>query len=230
MTIKQWFLNMFKRDRFLRRFIMMVAGVALCSGAVGFFKMSAFGVDPFQCFAQGLGLHVTFLNYGTFYTLLNLLFLILDFFIARRLIGIATFVNMFLTGYIISASEMAIRHFCPEPTMPQRIVFLIIGVVIMCLASALYFTADLGVSTYDAIALTIADRKPHIGRFNIHFRWIRVVCDFVCVAVGFFTGAVIGVGTVITAFFMGPLISVFKKYVSEPILQKGEIVPDEFEK
>lgn len=223
MTIKEWFFNMFKRDRFARRFIMMVIGVVLCSGAVGFFKASVFGVDPFQCFAQGIGLHVTFLNYGTFYTLLNLLFLILDFFIARRLIGIATFVNMFLTGYIVSASEMAIKYFCPEPTLIQRIVFLVIGVVVMCFASALYFTADLGVSTYDAIALTIADRKPHIGKFNIHFKWIRVACDLVCVAVGYFTGAVVGVGTVITAFFMGPLISFFKKYVSEPILAKGTV-------
>ena len=28
-----------------------------------------------------------------------------------------------------------------------------LGVVIMCLASAFYFTADLGVSTYDAVSL-----------------------------------------------------------------------------
>jgi uncharacterized membrane protein YczE len=38
------------------------------------------------------------------------------------------------------------------------------------------------------------------------------------VAIGFVLGAIVGVGTVITAFFMGPLIDFFNVHVARPFL------------
>ena len=40
-------------EKFLPRLIMTVFGVIICAIAVGFFKNSLFGIDPFQSFAQG---------------------------------------------------------------------------------------------------------------------------------------------------------------------------------
>ena len=40
-----------------KRFFMTTVGVILCAIAVGFFKCAQFGVDPFQCFAQGIWGH-----------------------------------------------------------------------------------------------------------------------------------------------------------------------------
>ncbi|MGN0742101.1 MAG: membrane protein, partial [Candidatus Fimadaptatus sp.] len=100
----------------------------------------------------------------------------------------------------------------PDPTLATRIVFLVIGVVVMCFASAIYFTADLGVSVYDAIALHLDKKLP------IPFRIIRICTDLICVGIGFALGAVVGVGTLITALFMGPLIDVFNRTVARPFL------------
>ena len=44
-------------ENFKKRIAMTTAGVTLCAVAVGFFKCSQFGVDPFQCFAQGVWGH-----------------------------------------------------------------------------------------------------------------------------------------------------------------------------
>ena len=63
------------------------------------------------------------------------------------------------------------------------------------------------------------------------FQYVRICCDLVCVIVGvglflLAGGAVAriptiaGVGTVITAFFMGPLIAWFNKTIAEPMLCK----------
>ncbi len=47
-----------------------------------------------------------------------------------------------------------------EQGIAGRIILLIVGIVTTCIAAALYYDADLSVSTYDAIPLHIADRKP----------------------------------------------------------------------
>jgi len=39
--------------RFVKRVLMCLLGVLICSFSVGMFNLAAFGVDPFQCFAQG---------------------------------------------------------------------------------------------------------------------------------------------------------------------------------
>ena len=53
------------------------------------------------------------------------------------------------------------------------------------------------------------------------FRVVRIICDLICTAVGVLLGAPAGIGTVITALFMGPLISFFRRTVSEPLLHRG---------
>ena len=100
------------------------------------------------------------------------------------------------------------------PSLVVRIILLILGVVIMCFASSLYFTANLGVSTYDAVSLIMTDKK--LGKF----RYLRIATDLFCVIAGFLLGGIVGIGTVITAFFMGPLIDFFKQKIAEPLLNK----------
>jgi len=50
---------------------------------------------------------------------------------------------------------------------------------------------------------------------------VRILSDLVCTVVGVLLGAPAGIGTVITALFMGPLISFFRRTVSEPLLHRG---------
>lgn len=204
---------MFQDPRFVRRLLMTLAGVLIAAIAVGFFKASIMGVDPFQAFSMGLwGRFGGSVSYGTFYAILSLLMLAVVFCLDRHYIGLATLMNLFLTGYVVSFSEDCIHAVVPEPVLWQRILLLAIGVLVLCFASAFYITADLGVSVYDALALILADRK--LAPFSA----CRIGCDLVCVIIGFGCGATIGVGTLITAFFMGPLITFFRTRISDPLL------------
>ena len=67
------------------------------------------------------------------------------------------------------------------------------AIVLTCLAAALYFTADLGVSAYDALAL-IAAYKYRL----LPFKYCRIITDSICVLVGLVFDVTLGVGTVIT--------------------------------
>lgn len=188
----------------------------LCALAVGFFKCSLFGVDPFQCFAQGVwGRFFThMLDYGTYYMIISIAFLVVDLFLDKHYIGIATFVNLFLTGYVVDFSANTIDKLAPDPNLLTRILFLLVAVLIMCFASSLYMTSDLGVSVYDALPIIISNRT----RFP--FKFCRIGTDLICVIIGTLAGLLPGLGTLITAFFMGPLVDFFNRKFSEPFLAR----------
>lgn len=203
----------FKPGQPRRRLMMTFLGVLTCALSVGMFKQAGFGTDPFQCLCNGLD-RVIPIDFGTLYMLINLALLAVVFFMDRHYIGIATFINLFLMGYIIDFSEHTLMRLIPHPSMAVRIVYIIVAIVVMCVGSSLYFTANLGVSTYDSIALHLADIKL------APFRFIRITTDLICVALGFAMGYVPGVGTIITALFMGPLISCFNRTIAEPMLNR----------
>lgn len=194
-----------------RRLLMTLAGVSVSGVSVAFFKQAAFGVDPFQSFCNGVH-QVIPISFGTLYMLINAALLLVAFVCYRRYIGIATFINLFLLGYLIEFSESAIVSLFGPPTMAMRIFYIAFGMIVLCFASSLYITADLGVSTYDAVALVLAEKKI------APFRFIRIATDLICVIIGWVLGYLPGVGTVLTAFCMGPLISVFNEKCAKPML------------
>ena len=211
------------KQQLVKRIIMSVMGVVICGISVGMFKFAALGVDPFQSLMSGLDAVIP-IRFGTLYVIVNAILLLFALIFDRRKIGIATLINLFLLGYIVEFSQGICERLMPNAPLWLRVMILLIAIVILCLSSALYFTADLGVSTYDAVALVWSQKQS-----KIKFAFCRVICDFVCVAIGVilcltagmqFTDifGVVGVGTIITAFFMGPLITFFNTHVAQPIL------------
>ncbi|MGN0763196.1 MAG: YitT family protein [Aristaeellaceae bacterium] len=206
-----------------RRILMSLSGVIICAVSVGAFKIAALGVDPFQSLMSGLDKLIP-ISFGTLYVIVNLLLLTFSLVVDRSKIGIATFINLFLLGYITEFTYAFLQTVLVAPSMLVRAVCLTVGIVVMCFGSALYMTADLGVSTYDAVAIALA------GKWKLApFQYCRIGTDLVCVLAGagiFLLGGgtfseiptIVGVGTIITAFFMGPLIEFFNVKVARPML------------
>ena len=220
--------SFFNKDHMVKRILMSIFGVLICGVAVGFFKRAMFGVDPFQSLMSGLDSIIP-IDFGTLYVIVNVVMLLFSLIFDRHYIGLATFINLFLIGYIAEFSLNTLKIFFPALGIPGRSVCLIIGILIICVASSFYMTADIGVSTYDAVALIISNTW-HIGKF----KYVRIVTDVICVILGvalYFLsgspvsgiGAVVGAGTIITAFFMGPLVDFFARKLAKPFLYgKGQ--------
>jgi len=206
---------------------MSLGGVIIGAISVGIFKLAAFGVDPFQSMMSGLDALIP-IEFGTLYMIVNTVLLTFSLIADRHNIGLATFINLFLLGYITQFTYEILQKIFPNPSVPFRAVCLIIGIIIICLGAALYMTADLGISTYDAVAVVISG-KWKIGKF----KYVRICTDLVCVATGciLFVIAgnpvskipeIAGIGTIVTAFFMGPLIEFFNEKVARPMLKGKE--------
>ena len=203
-----------------RRILMSVFGVVICGISVGMFKHAALGVDPLQSLMSGLDAVIP-IRFGTLYVLANVLLLGFALLMDRHKIGIATLINLFLLGYVAEFSQAVFASLFPALGIAGRVVLLLVAVLIICVASSLYFTADLGVSTYDAVSLIWSEKQKRIP-----FRFCRIICDLICVVLGAVLCragdvaviGVVGIGTIITAFFMGPLIDYFNGHLAEPLL------------
>lgn len=190
---------------------MTFVGIFLAGVSVAVFKAADFGTDPFSCFVMGVW-NVTGAKYSYVYIVINALMLLGVFFLDRHFIGLGTILNLCFIGSVVEKGMQLFDRYLPDRSFEMRIILMCIAIVIMCFASSLYFTADMGVSAYDAYAL-ILDKRT-----KLPFRFCRIGTDVITTAAGFFMGAVVGVGTLVTAFFMGPLVEFFNRTVARPLL------------
>lgn len=208
-----------------KRILMSIVGVMITAVSIGAFKLAAFGVDPFQSFMSGIDKLIP-VKFGTLYVIVNAVLLLFALIFDHHYIGIGTFINLFFLGYIVQFSFSFLQSIFPDASIAVRIVSFLLGFLFLCFGSSLYMTADLGVSTYDAIALVCAN-KWKLGKF----RYVRICTDIMCIIFGicmFLLGSgapaeiasFVGIGTIATAFCMGPLIDFFNKKVSIPILHR----------
>lgn len=207
----------------LKRILMSLTGVIITAISVGAFKFAALGVDPFQTFMTGMDALIP-IGFGTLYVIINAVLLLFALAFDRHYIGISTLINLFLLGYVVDFTVHLLTVLIPEATVAIRVVSFLLGFVFLCLGSSMYMTADLGVSTYDAIAL-VCTNKWKLGEF----RYIRITTDIACILLGVTAFLVsggsanqisgfLGIGTVLTAFFMGPLIDLFNRKIAQPLL------------
>ena len=117
-----------KKNR--RRVMMSLCGVIICAVSVGVFKLAALGVDPFQSFMAGLDAMIP-IEFGTLYVIVNAILLLFSLFVDRHNIGIATFINLFLLGYITQFTYDLLQKLIPDPSMIVRILCLSIGIVVI---------------------------------------------------------------------------------------------------
>lgn len=195
-----------------KRIGMSFFGVIVTGFCVGALQKADLGADPFTCFVTGIG-NIFHSTYSTFYLLVTGVLLVGVFFIEKHYIGIATLINLFLTGAAADLMRGLLDSLFPEPQVAVRVGIMLAGILGTCFSASIYFTADLGVSAYDAVSLIAANKYKLMA-----FRLCRIATDSICVLTGLLFHVTIGVGTIITALFMGPVIQWFNTHVSEPFL------------
>ena len=211
---------------FIRRIWMSVAGVVLTALAVAMFKTAALGVDPFQSFVSGMDAVIP-LSYGTVYAGLCALLLLFSLICDRHYLGLATFINLFLLGYMVEFFQKLCFDGVTELALLCQLLLFAGAFVLLCFSASLYITADLGVSTYDSVALILTN-KFHLGKF----KFVRITTDVICVVAGVALyvvscgtkglGTVVGIATIVTALGMGPFIDWFNRKIVEPMFYRGQ--------
>lgn len=208
-----------KRKNNLIKFILVIFFNMLIGTAIGLFRISGFGADPYSCLNIGISL-VSGLSFSLVIFIANLIIFIFMLLFSRRLIGFGTLCNILLTG--ISA-DFTVSIAGEIHSVFIKTAFFAAAVLLMSLAIAFYMSADMGTAPYDAAAV-MAEQFTD-GR--IHFRYARIISDAVCVSAGIICGAAAGMpwlaagaGTIIMTFLTGPLIHFFYEKLARPLFSK----------
>ena len=208
-------MNLIERMRqlSLRRWIGMVAGNVILALGICILKWSGTGNDPYTGMNMALAA-VLGLSYGAFLIIINCFVFLIEVFFGRKYIGPGTLVNWFLIGPIVDCFYPVIHKlfFGVPSSWGQQLFLAVVGVIVISFACSFYQTSDAGIAPYDSLAI--------IGneRMRIPYFWCRMFCDGLCALVCFLAHGVIGIGMLLCAFALGPVISIFNRFVSEPLL------------
>lgn len=199
-------MNLLGQKITLRRILGMIAGVVIIGIGIAVFKFSRLGNDSISALnlrlAELVGLPFSIEN-----VLMNLCLFVPQLLWGRRYIGLGTIINSFCIGFIVTFTGDAMTAvFGSADTLPVQLLWVAVAVLVIALGCSLYQTADLGVAPYDALSLMLADRLP------VPYFGCRVFTDALCAVLAFLLGGLIGLGTLICAFGLGPFVQFFTRH------------------
>lgn len=195
-----------------RRMILMPMSILLMGFAISVFSYAGMGVDPFTALNMSISAKIG-LSFGFFQMCMNGVILVLVAIVSKKLINLGTIFNMIGVGYVCEFFTGIYNQILPtNPNAVVKTVAMLLGVFLLSLSASLYFNCDLGVSPYDALGFVLEEKT------KMKYKWCRVATDLVCTLIAFVLGGPIGIGTVVTAFFMGPVISFCDEAISKKVL------------
>lgn len=191
------------RERFdlraaLPRLPGLLVGLILFGVGIALMVEAGLGLGPWEALHQGIGDQLG-LQIGTVSILLGIPILALWLPLGERP-GLGTVLNVIFIG---TATDVAIAVIPTAETIPTQLVMLFGGVVVIGLGSATYLSADLGPGPRDGLMTGLHHR------FGWSIRRARTVIELSVLVVGWALGGTIGLGTVVFALGIGPLIQFF---------------------
>ena len=212
-TKKRW-LDFKNTHNLPAKLVFSCIGIALISLGAAICNVGGVGVDPFTAMNMGAAEAIG-IRFGTYQVIVNLIILAVVFIMDRFQIGIGTLVNMVAVGYLIEFFTWAYAFM---PHLPEGIlrsaVHLVAGTLVFTLGVSMYLKTRMGVSPIDAVA-PIAVKVT-----GAPYTRCRVIQDILVTVIAFLIGGPVGVFTIVAAFFTGPLITTWNRYVSVPLYRR----------
>ncbi len=158
---------------------------------------SGAGVSPWTVLAQGIALNTSW-SIGFTTMVVSFLILLLWIPLAQKP-GIGTILNALIIAFMIDFS----LAWLPYPELfAWQLAQAAAGVLLVGIASGIYLTANLGAGPRDGLmtGLQAASGLPIAS--------IRIALEVTVVAAGWYLGGVVGAGTLLFAFGVGPSVAI----------------------
>ena len=200
-----------------KRFVVMTIGNVFLGMGISIFKFAGLGNDPYSGMVMGLS-DVVGMSYANFLILINIFVFLLELTFGREFIGAGTIVNAIFLGYITTFFYELWLHFFALPTvLVTKILVMLVGTVVTGFGVSMYQTPNAGVSPYDSLSVIMAKRIPKVSYF-----WHRIFTDAVCALVCFLSGGIVGLGTLVSALGLGPVIDFFNIHFTRKLFGEDE--------
>lgn len=177
----------------------LVAGLFLCSCGIVFFLESELGLPPWDVLHQGLAEQLG-ISFGAANLLVSGAVLALVWRLRAR-IGLGTLLNALLVGsFVIALTALDAVADLSEEGLPARIGLVVLALACFGVGSAFYICASLGAGPRDSLMLVAA------RGLGVRIGAARTGIEVAALAVGFLLGGTAGIGTLVFAVGIGPVV------------------------
>lgn len=149
-----------------------------------------------------IGLYKQFgLTIGTWSIIVGVFVLSASAILGKAFPKIGAFINMFLVGVFMDM-YLVIPWLQTPSTWLGQMVMLIIGIIITAYGMAIYISANVGTGPRDSLMLVLMKLT------KIKVQWIRLGMEVIVLAIGWFLGGPVGIGTVVFCVMIGHVTGV----------------------
>lgn len=183
--------------------------VGLCGygASMAIMVRAGLGLDPWDVFHQGLAQR-SGMTIGVASAVVGIAVL-LAWIPLRNRPGIGTVANVFVIAITVDATLWLL----PTPgSLPVRVAMMLAAVVLNAFSTVLYIGAGLGPGPRDGLMTGLVVRT---GR---SVRLVRTTIEVTVLTVGWLLGGAVGIGTVVYAFGIGPLVQLFVRLTPDHVL------------
>ena len=161
------------------------------------------GVSPWTVLAQGIAIKTGYsIGITTFIVSIGVLILWIPL---KQKPGIGTILNTIIISIVLDVS----LPYLPTPeSFVLQALQVFIGVIIVGLGSGFYLISNLGPGSRDGLMTGLQKLT------NLPIALIRTTIEVSAVVCGFYLGGVVGIGTIVFAFGIGPAVSAGLFFVS----------------
>ncbi len=187
-----------------RRLRRLLTGLATMGVGIALMAHADLGLGPWDVLHQGIA-ERTGLTLGLLNILVGAAVLALWVPLRQRP-GLGTVLNVLVIGAVVDLTLALLPDLGP---LPVRAVAMVAGVVLMGVGSGLYIGAGLGPGPRDGLMTGVAERGHTV-------RSVRTALELTVLALGWLLGGTVGVGTVVQAVAIGPLVQACLGWLSLP--------------
>jgi uncharacterized membrane protein YczE len=180
-----------------RRLVQLIVGETFFGIGIGLMLQSGLGLSPWDVLHQGLTVQFG-LTVGI-WSILSSFVVLLFWLPLRERYGIGTLLNAIIIGVMIDVTAGLV----PEAANTWWAVSMMVsGILLVAITSGMYIGANLGPGPRDGLMTAIARR-------GLSIRLTRVTMELIVLVIGVLLGGTFGIGTILYALLMGPLVQFF---------------------
>lgn len=178
----------------IKTLMRLLIGFILCSSSTVFMLNSNLGLSPWDVFHQGIS-NVTGITIGQANIITGVIFVVVGMFCGQKL-GIGTILNMVLIGQFVDWI-MYLDIIPKSNNIVTGIIMMIIGMLTMGYGCYLYISCGWGCGPRDGVMVVLSKV------LNKNIKYVRAGMEIIVLIIGIFLGGTMGLGTVISAIFLG---------------------------
>lgn len=184
------------------RLAALYVGLWLYGASMSLMIAGGLGVNPWDVFHQGLESHLS-LSFGTI-TAITGVAVLLMWIPLRQRPGLGTVSNVVVIAVAVDATSALLPHL---DGLVIRSLAMVAGIVLNAFATALYIGAGMGPGPRDGLMTGL------VARTGWSIRLTRTGIELTVVLTGWLLGGTLGLGTVLYALGVGPLVQLFMTHL-----------------